>query len=236
MFGLPNPTPLDLRFSLFGVPVWVSAWHWAGAAFFGWCLVKQYAPLNLVGVELAAHLAMAGLCVFGSILLHELGHAMAARWFHMERAILMTMMGGLAYGPLRPGTKWWNLVLIALAGPFAQLLFAALLAGGWFAARIVNNGPVVGSPLAETLFRSLLAINIIWPIFNLLPIPPLDGGNVVRHTLSRFAPRRGDRFAASLGLLLSLGLAALFLVLQDTYMTILFGFFAVQNYQLLRVS
>ncbi|NNJ24509.1 site-2 protease family protein [Alienimonas chondri] len=236
MLGLPNPTPLDLRFSLFGVPVWVSAWHWLGAGYFGWQLAEAFGPGNLGGVTLATHLAMGMLCVFLSILLHEMGHAMAAHWFGMNRAILMTMLGGLAYGPLRPGTKWWQLVLIALAGPFVQFLFAAILFGGMLAASVANGGPVGGSPLAVTLFQSLLLVNIVWPLFNLLPIVPLDGGHVLQYTLGRFMGRRGDVWAGRLGLLLAIGFAALFLVMRQTYMTVLFGFLAVQNYQMMRSS
>ena len=234
MFGIPAPTPLDLDFTLFGVPVRVSAWSWVVDLFFAWNLVRFYGPPNAAGATFAAHMAMGVLCIFFSILLHEMGHALAARWYGMEWSVLLLPLGGLAYGSLRPGVRWWQRCVISLAGPFAQLAFAAVLGGGAFAALIVTGKPLGGGPMATTMFVCLMVVNIVWPLFNLLPIFPLDGGNVLRQTANRLSRRTGDLWTGRIGLLIAVGLAALALLGRELYMTILFGFLAAQCYQLTR--
>ena len=235
MFGVPRPTPLDVTFGLFGVPVRVTGWFWLGAAFFGYQFAQSGAA-NAPGGLLAAHVIMAALCILVSILIHELGHALTARVFGMEWAIALLMLGGLAFGPSRPGVKWWQHLLIALAGPFAQfLLFGAVLAGGLLAARA---GQPLGevSPLLGTALETLLWINVAWPVLNLAPIYPLDGGQALRAVLSRFTRGNGVLWTARVGLACCVLLGVLALQLRATYGLVLLGFLGVQNWQLMQAD
>jgi Zn-dependent protease len=144
---------------------------------------------------------------FGSIVLHELGHAMVAiRKGIAISDITLWLFGGVAR--LRqdsdsPGTE----LKIALAGPAVTLLIAlactgiGLAAGGeqfWEAMR-GQSGADASGPLA--LLAWLATINVLVLFFNLIPAFPLDGGRVIRAIAWRISGSRtrGTRFAATLG-------------------------------------
>ena len=234
MFGIPRPTPLDLQFTLFGVPVTVSVWHWLMAGLIGYQISARALPAAAPGATVASHVAIAALCIFFSILLHEMGHALIARLFGMERAVILLLMGGLAYGPRRQGVKWWQDVLVSLAGPFAQLLLAGLLFAGWAAAELLAGGVRMSSPLALTAAITLMYVNILWPLFNLLPIFPLDGGQVMRAVFVRFLRSGGELWTARVSLFVAVMLGALALVFREPFFIIFFGMFAFQNYQMMQ--
>ena len=231
MFGIPRPTPLDLDFALFGVPVRVSAWHWLGAGFFGWGIAAAGAD-GAGGGTLVAHLVIAVLCIFGSILLHEMGHALTARVFGMDWAIVLLLLGGLAYGRRPPSLKWWQDVLIVLAGPAVQLALAGALLLSEVLADTLAGGVQPESALAHTAWVTLLFVNIVWPVLNLLPIFPLDGGQALRAILGRFLRSGAEVWTARVGFFAAVMIGALLYVkLDDLYAAVLFGFLAMQNYQ-----
>ena len=174
-------------------------------------------------------LAVAGaLLFFGSILLHELGHAfVSVRHGIRITGISLWMFGGVAYmegDSDSPGTEF----KIAIAGPVVTAVIvvvcaaAGLLLGGaqdLKDAALTNGDQVSG---AVALLGWLAWINLILLGFNLVPAFPLDGGRVARaiawwRTGSR---TRGTRFAATLGegfgvILIALGI---FLLLQGDFL------------------
>lgn len=129
----------------------------------GWELLRS-------GVDAAVGAALLGLVVFGSVLLHELGHAMAGRSFGIPtRDITLYPFGGVArmdIGSLRPVPE----LVVAVAGPLVNLILAGL---GFGLAEL-------GLPLA----LELAVINLGLGLFNLLPAYPMDGGRVLRALLS----------------------------------------------------
>ena len=144
---------------------------------------------------------------FGSILLHELGHAMVAIRNRIEISdITLWMFGGLARlkrDSDSPGVE----LRIALAGPAVTLAIAiacgaiGFAAGGdefWEAMR-GEPSPDASGPLA--LLAWLTSINILVLLFNLIPAFPLDGGRVVRAIAWRVtgSRARGTKFAAAVG-------------------------------------
>jgi Zn-dependent protease len=125
------------------------------------------------------------LIVFGSVLLHELGHAAAGLAFGLEPSIELHTMGGTtswtSTRPLRTAAR----VVISLAGPFAGFVVAAVvLALGPEAFARFAGGPLV--------YESLLFVNLTWGVLNLVPMLPLDGGNVMRHLLNALTGGRGE--------------------------------------------
>jgi Zn-dependent protease len=106
-----------------------------------------------------------------SVLLHELGHAVAFRRFGQEPSILLQGMGGLTAGsgaPLSPTRD----VIVSLAGPLTGLLLLGLPA-------LLYSHHVTGlSPTAKAVLNDVVFVNLAWSILNLLPILPLDGGRV----------------------------------------------------------
>src|SRR3954468_12089221 len=113
VLAAPPPTPYDLRFRLFGFPVRVHPLFWVVALLMG--------NPDLDRPQALARLALWILVVFGSILLHELGHAFAFRFYGCRGvAVDLFWFGGLASAEQRPRGHWPN-IFISLAGPAAQL-------------------------------------------------------------------------------------------------------------------
>jgi Zn-dependent protease len=169
-------------------------------------------------------------CVFVSILVHEFGHVLMGRVFGSWGYVVLYSFGGLAVGSNHV-RRWWQRVLVSAAGPGAGfLLFALLIAGLLIAAgdkagllladdapgldglslwsRLMQLPALVG--LNETMFivcATLIWINLMWGLVNLLPVWPLDGGMISREVCERYSPN-GRRL--SLGI--SVGAAGLFAV------------------------
>jgi Zn-dependent protease len=187
-------TPFDLNFSLFRIPIRVHPFFWIISAVLGdWVFRVWGFPYLLLWIA----------CVFVSILLHELGHALTGRLFGNRAHILLYGFGGLAIGSVDPHNRRWERIAVLLAGPGIQLvLYAILWSVTWYLGE--PNSParghllwggyallrVVGEPAAVTLCL-LMLINLIWPIFNLLPIWPLDGGRIMREVVEGIRPRDG---------------------------------------------
>jgi len=80
-----------------------------------------------------------------------------------------------------------------------------------------------------------LSVNIFWGLINLVPVFPLDGGNVARYALLQFDPRDGVRKSLWISVVAGGLVAVLGLVyFRSIYMAFLFGFLAFQSYQSLR--
>jgi Zn-dependent protease len=165
-----NPTPLDIRFRLFNFPCRISAMFWLGALFLGsWTVSLPGIPLTGTAIWV--------LCMLVSILVHELGHAFVARSFGSHvTSVVLTVLGGFCAYDREPGARWKR-IAIALAGPGAGFLLLGLVqaihvAYGW--------GDPDGNRYARYAYDDLWFINLVWGLFNLLPIWPMDGGRVCR--------------------------------------------------------
>lgn len=122
---------------------------------------------------------------FVAILVHELGHALVMRAYGFEPYIVLHGFGGLAGREGSFGrTSIWREVAVSLAGPGAGLLLAVPV----FLALTFIPAPVLGG-LSE-LLGVLLTITVFWSVLNLVPMMPLDGGNVARLLFLRFFPAR----------------------------------------------
>jgi Zn-dependent protease/CBS domain-containing protein len=155
------------------------------------------------------------LLVFGCVILHELGHAFAARRYGIRTPDITLMpMGGVARLERIPEKPSEELV-VALAGP---LVSGALALGAW----ILSGGGLGGGARVEWewelggkggVLGALFAINLGLLVFNLLPAFPMDGGRVLRAALAwRLGLLRATRWAAGIGQVLAVGLAGLALV------------------------
>jgi Zn-dependent protease len=195
--------------------------------------------------------------VFISILIHELGHAFAFRRYGIHSQIVLHFMGGLTIPESTPwGGGWANVapspnqqIVISLAGPFAGFFFTAVvITGVLFSGGTVLTSTLFGFlPLPLTpvipfggrvlgIFVSLLLwVNIFWGLINLLPVFPLDGGQVVRNILIQYDPLDGMRKSLWVSVVTG-GIIALaaFLFLRSIYMAFLFGMLAFQSYQALQ--
>ncbi len=191
--------------------------------------------------------------VFGVILismtLHEAMHAFVAFWLgddtaqregrltlnpikHIDPFLTIILPLGLAlvgapiFGgakpvPFRPDMVKggdWGAALVALGGPLTNLLIAFISFGVW----VIVGAPVTG--VGALILSTMVTVNLGFFLFNIIPIPPLDGSRV----LYAFAPefvRTGMRFVEQYGLILVFALVLLAGPLLGSYMTTAINFF-----------
>ncbi len=226
MLGNVQPTEFDLRFSLFGIPVRVTPMFWLGSVILGWNAMDWGGPPFLL---------MWVLVCFVSILVHEMGHALVARWMgchHVETALYL--MGGVAtFQPGRNHTQGMS-ILISLAGPGAGFIL-------WGLMEFVFAGPILRFSMlkldqstTELIYFGIqqwLYINLWWGLVNLLPVLPLDGGQVCRSVCLSMSPYRGENTARSISIALAGMVAFYFLTNGQTRNGGLFLYLAVMNFQ-----
>ena len=195
--------------------------------------------------------------VFLSILAHELGHAFAMRHFGQDCRIVLYLMGGLA---IPESARWGGgsgrgargplaQILISAAGPGAGFLLAGLVAALVFAAGgavqlFLAYGflpiPLVFLPEPANEYwsefaSSLLWVNIFWGLMNLLPVMPLDGGQIARELLTASDPWQGVAKSLWLSVAVGAAVAAIgFGVLQDQFIGFLFAMLAFSNFMALQ--
>jgi Zn-dependent protease len=175
----------------FGIPLYV---HWTFALLPAW--VALVSPRG--GYELLLNLGVLA-AAFGCVLLHELGHALAARRFGIAtRDITLYPIGGVARLE-RMAERPAHELVIALAGPAVNLVIAVLLLPIALAVAAVDPGLLVGS-LAGLFLLRLLAVNVVMVVFNLLPAFPMDGGRVLRALLTMWLGElRATQIAVGIG-------------------------------------
>jgi Zn-dependent protease len=141
--------------------------------------------------------------VFGCVVLHELGHALTARRFGIEtRDITLYPIGGVARLE-RMSEQPWEEFWIAIAGPAVNVVIAAMLAVGLFAAPYLTD---FVTPM-EVFAEHLLIANLMLIGFNLLPAFPMDGGRVLRAILShRLGRVRATKIAADVATVFAVGM------------------------------
>ena len=221
-----EPTEYDLRFRCFGFPVRVSPWFWLTSAIVIWNVSEQL-DHKLVGV----------LAVFISILIHELGHALAIRYYGGRSEIVLQFFGGYATCNVNP-SRMGN-ILIAAAGPAAGFfLWGTLEFVVWQFPLQVRSA----HEYLQTLLLVLLWANWSWSLLNLIPVWPLDGGRIAHLVIGRFRAFDAWELALKLSILVCAGVVSweAFKLAQhrdgDQFRLIMFGLLGVQNCQTLQAS
>jgi membrane-associated protease RseP (regulator of RpoE activity) len=136
-------------------------------------------------------------------------------------------------------------VLISAAGPAAGFLLAAVLVLGivlaghgstLFFERLWGLLPEVWLPNARLgdLCNDIFFICVMWGLVNLLPIYPLDGGQITREILLKFSPRDGIRQSLLLSILAAGAMAAFGMSRQLWFTAFLFGYLAYASYATLQ--
>ncbi|HPC96213.1 MAG TPA: M50 family metallopeptidase [Sedimentisphaerales bacterium] len=159
-------------FRLAGIELYLH-WSWFLVAYYGISMRAGRYPSMMWSV-------LEYLSLFAIVLLHEFGHSLACRQVggHADRIVLWPL-GGVAYvdPPQRPGAILWSIA----AGPLVNALLAPtfFLLVLWMDA----SGLAELTPNLFRLLRMIVFINVGLLIFNLLPIYPLDGGQILRSLL-----------------------------------------------------
>jgi Zn-dependent protease/CBS domain-containing protein len=178
-----------------GIDVFV---HFTFLLLLAWVLIIHYFVRQNWGDALEEVLFI--VIVFGTVLLHEFGHALAARRYGIPtRDITLLPIGGLARLERMPEDPKQELV-VALAGPAVNVFLAAGLFL-WLAG--TGNPPTIMGHFAEfsdSLLVRLFHVNVWLVLFNLLPAFPMDGGRVLRALLAmRLDYVQATQIAASVG-------------------------------------
>jgi Zn-dependent protease len=247
--GEPPPTQADLHFRLFGIPVRVHPFFWIVTLLLGMGDPEPVRVLIWVAV------------VFVSILVHEFGHAFTQRYFRGHPWVTLYGFGGLALCNDCDRSPRAQL-LISFAGPLAGFLFAGVVIALVAASgRVIGFGlpnrvspesldvnSIIVQPMAvfeayfepfgstplNALIACMLQVNILWGLINLLPIYPLDGGQIARELFTLGNARNG----IIQSLQLSAGAAALVAVYalsqKEIYLCLMFGLLAYGSFQTLQ--
>ena len=163
--------------------------------------------------------------VFLSVLVHELGHALVGRAFGGHPEIHLQAFGGVTVPQFarRPGPG--RQFVLSVAGPvFGLLLGAAAYA-------IVRTfPPAAGSPVDWTM-RQFMRVSILWAVFNLVPILPLDGGQMMLAAIEGVRRRPSVALASWISVAIAVGMAGV-VTLEwgvDPFLLLWMGLFAFQN-------
>ncbi len=175
MFGMAGETQFDLRFQLFGIPVRVHPIFWLSSAMMVWN--GENPAESILGV----------LCIFVSVLIHELGHAVVIRRYGYPSEIVLYVLGGYATSAHFP---FQRAIAVSLAGPFAGLGMAAVI---YVSGRVVFWDLLVQFPQLSYIFTMLMFGGLTVNLLNLVPALPLDGGQVMSACLRQYGPRRSNR-------------------------------------------
>lgn len=260
MLQEPAQSPYDLHFNFFGFPVRVAWGFWLVAAILGWGwsgYVDSLGSLEGVsspGAPMLLLVWMSGMLV--SILVHELGHALAMRYYGINSRIVLYHFGGLA---IPDSFGAWNgarqrrvgareQLAISAAGPALQLLLALVvwliglqlgvrmdinswinrLAGTELGARDFPNSIVI-----YAMFDAIIYPSTAWAVLNLVPIIPLDGGQIMHNGLMMMRVADATRVAH----IISIGVGALigiYFLQSGQPFGIMFLLFAANNWQALQ--
>ena len=211
MIGRIPETQFDLRFRVGPIPVRVHPIFWLTGVIICWRAYQADPPMLMMAVA----------AVFLSVLIHELGHATMTRLFGWPSEIVLGFFGGYA---TTARTSTGRNLAVLFAGPgagfaLAALAFAALRVGVEMPERV----------RATVVFLEF--INIAWSLLNLIPVLPLDGGQIAREILVWFSPRRGEQWAMLLSAVVgAVAAAAGYFLLNQMFLGIFFGLFAYQNF------
>ena len=159
-------------FRLFGITVYL---HWAW--FF---LAAYYVQYRTHIYSSSTWTLLEFLCLFHIVLIHEFGHQLACRSVGGNtHDIVLWFFGGVAYvsPPQRPGAQLWSIA----AGPLVNVILIPILSALVLASS--HLGWYDTNPDVYELIRNVWGINIYLLIFNMLPIYPLDGGQILRSLL-----------------------------------------------------
>lgn len=252
MFAAEPPhTQYDLHFSIFGIPVRVHPLFFLlpvlwGADSGGDGSNRIFTVLIFVAVFLV------------SILVHELGHSLAMLSMGQRSRIVLYLMGGVAipddargFGR-RTRLSTRDEILIYAAGPAAGFLLALLLIGivkllggqiqfATFSGFIPFVFPVFAeSSIESNAYLQLLlwigiTINVYLNLFNLLPVIPLDGGQILREIWVELDPWNGMRRVLWASIAVGAVIAVFGLSNHQTFMGIFFAYLAINNFQTLQM-
>lgn len=224
---------MAIDFRLFGIPIRIHVTFLVTVL-----LVWHGLRGHLMGIET---LPIAALLVLQAVLMHELGHAVVGRAFGLEPRIDLALIFGITSWregrELSPGKS----LAVSFAGPLVGIVVGAValtfaVATGELAR--IEAAAEAGETLTlrQWTLQAMIGLNLMWSFFQLVPVLPLDGGNILASFLRLFSREHGQRWARYVSLVFLAGLLALVMVAQEIFLAAFIVFFAFMNVQALRAE
>ncbi len=203
------------QFRLGRIPVEVHGSHLLLSAVLALSFSQGDGPGWPSGALVAAWMATISI----SVLVHELGHALASLAFGYQPTIQLVGMGGLTHPNAKGPIPWHKDVMLTFAGPMAGLALG-------IGCRLAQ--PYVPHDGASYLLGGAFIANVGWAVLNLLPVSPLDGGRIASAVLIRIFGRVGFLLAQILALVVAGAAVLLGAYTRNPVLALLFGFYGVR--------
>lgn len=178
--------------------------------------------------------ALEYLALFAIVLMHEFGHALACRQVGGKaETIMLWPLGGVAYvsPPSRPGAMLWSLA----AGPLVNVALTPLLYVVVLASRSLGMANTM--PDAYQLVKMVFDINVVLLAFNILPVYPLDGGQILRSLLWYVIGRARSLAAATVvGIVGAIGFIVLSVWMHSLWLLLIAGYMLLNCYSGLKAA
>ena len=199
------------------IPIAIHPLFWLFAALIGW----------MNGGSLLGMFIWIGI-IFFSVLIHEFGHALTALVFKHKANIQLVALGGLTSFE-GPKLKFWQQFLITLNGPvFGFMIFVG--------ATLLLKFDWTSWPVVHLILKWTQIANLFWAVVNLLPVMPLDGGQLLRIVLEAFFGIKGFRASLLAGAVIATLISFYFFLVQAFLIGAFFFLFAFQSFDMWRKS
>ncbi len=199
------------------IPIAIHPLFWLFAALIGW----------MNGGSLLGMFIWIGI-IFFSVLIHEFGHALTAVVFKQKANIQLVALGGLTSFE-GPKLKFWQQFLITLNGPvFGFMIFVG--------ATLLLKFDWTSWPVVHLILKWTQIANLFWAVVNLLPVMPLDGGQLLRIVLEAFFGIKGFRASLLAGAVIATLISFYFFLVQAFLIGAFFFLFAFQSFDMWRKS
>ena len=193
------------HFTIAGIPIRIEWSFWLIAVFLGYGARSGWLLVAWVAIVLV------------SILVHELGHAVALRVYHQRPRVVLHAFGGLTYGSSAYRSRAQSIVVSA-AGPFTAFFLLGVPA--YFLQDSIDLRTQYD---LYVIAHDVAWVNIAWSIVNLLPILPLDGGNIATSIFGRPAARM-------ISIVVAFAAATYFFQQQNQFAGFFLMMFALMNF------
>lgn len=198
------------------IPVTIRGGFWLVAALIGflnsWSLIGTFLWIIII---------------FVSVLVHEFGHAILSLSFGQHPRIELIPFGGVTF-PEGKKIKLWKEFIVVFAGPFFGFLLFVLAT---FLLTFMNQQ---ATPMLFIFVKVFQVVNLFWTVVNLLPILPLDGGQLMRIILEGIFKHKALRYTLFVSMVVSAGFSLFFFLYGAFLVGAIFFLFAFQNFETYR--
>ncbi|MBA3957963.1 MAG: M50 family metallopeptidase [Parachlamydiaceae bacterium] len=197
------------------IPITIYPVFWILAGLIGWMNAQT---LTGTGIWIVV--------IVVSVLIHEFGHALTAVAFGQNASIDLVALGGVTHRKGEKKLKLWQEFMIVLNGPLAGF---SLFLVAYYAHQKISVMPL--SPTIKSAVYITAYANLFWTILNLVPVHPLDGGQLLRIVMEAMFGFRGIKIALFLSIILATLMGILFFMLNSILAGSIFLLLAFESYR-----